>query len=408
MLFSCSSEYPELKYTPDNAESLNKEVRGTIAITPTLNYSSIFFVSASRGSGAFDRDHYLSDFEQHYMNAKFYVLGFRRAAAEGEMSQPVDFTQLMNKNTNPDRKDCLFSTTKVMLGELEQPGKLMMPMDFTGALKYMDDETGTKEDERILWNEVYGTTGYDFYGYYYDDAKINSIKTTEEKVTMDVTIDGTQDLMIGMAPEITRSLLEQHYPGVVEQQTKDKILAYGEGAYTTFGAGHSVQPKIDMKHCLARLMVYCNQVDAAAQVKVKDVRLKARTNGIMTVAARNHEEVGFTPTGGYSVLHLPNINVPLEYKKDVLLGPGVMIPEEDQYELELVFEETYFKDEAGTQTETKTSVYPFVIKMDNDTFHAGTSYYIKLTMYGVTGADIDVSTNEHWMDGGTIDIGTQD
>lgn len=408
LLFSCeANEYPDLIYTPDNVESINKEVRGTIAITPTLNYNTLFFLSASRGSGAFDHDHYLEEFEEHYLNAKFYLLAYRRTAHAGEMSVPTDLTQLMNFNTNPDKRDCLISTEKMALGPQDHRGKLVKPIDFTGALQFVDDETGTKTVD-YFWNEVYGTTGYDFFGYYVDDAVIQSTNVAENKTSMNVTIDGTQDLMVGAAPEVTLDLLKSRYPGVIEQETKDKIIAYGEGAYSTYGGGHSVQPKIDMKHCLSRVMVYCKQMDGLAKIKVKEVRLKAKTNGVMTVAARNMNDVGFVATGNQSWINLPNVQVPLVYGQDVLLGPGIMVPEEDTYDLELVFDETYYLDEGETLTETKTTVYPILLKMDNDTFKAGTAYYIKLTMFGATRVEVDVEVGNNWQDGGTIDVGTQD
>lgn len=411
MLHSCmTSEYPGMTYSPGNDKE-NQETIGTLSITPTLNYNTLFFNSASRGAGAFDHEHYIEDFTQHFLNSEFFILSYRRSALPGSQNAPTDFTQLMHSNTNPDRRDCLLSTEKMMLQEKDNRGKTLKPVDLTGALAFIDDVT--KKDAPQYWNSTYTTTGYDFFGYYLDDAKIEKANAFNDRTSYDITIDGTQDLMVGAAPEVTTTMLKEHYPGITNDETREKIAQTGNGAYSTFGASHGVQPKIDLRHCLSRIMLQCTSKQANTTIVLKEVAIKAKNHGTMTVASRNKGEIGFQSTGEYEWMLFPDALKSLQYNKAVLLGPGIMIPEEDEYELRLVFDETVFIDEQCTKTETKTVVTgadgnKLIVKMNDDTFRAGMAYYINIIMYGSTNIDIEVSLTDTWKDGGAGDITMQD
>lgn len=409
---SCTSEYPGLVYIPDNEISQNKEELTSINITPTLNYKTLFYASAeTRGGGAFDSNIDLADFEDHYMNSRFYVLAYRYGKGQDGLAGDADFSLLMNSNGNPDRKDCLMSTDVVFPADDQHRGKAMMPVDMTGELKFVDDTDISEEGMQpkyYKWTTNFPTTGYNFFAYYIDDADYAYKEVSPERVSMDLTFNGSQDILYGAAPVLTKQLIEDNYPGVVTGETKENIVNYGQGAYTTYGALHSVQPKIDFKHALVRLNVNCTQMTDTADVEITKIVVKSRTHGTLVVADRDRDKIGFTPSGDYTKLTFPNVNRKLMEGQKVQLGRGILVTEEDSYDVELYFNETTKKSDASTDTETKSYKQEFTLKLDDDTFHAGTQYNLDITVFGALRININVVNDQNWKIGGEVSQDMED
>lgn len=405
MLFAaCSSEYPELTYVPDGYKNQNKEQVTIVEITPTLSYNTLFFSSATRGSNAFDNKNFPQDFQQHYLNSEFYILSYRRNLSMGELAANSDYRLLMNSANNADRKDCLVSTTTTSPSNKGNRGAVAMPEDMAGGLAFRDDDAISKKT--IYWNQKYTNVGYDFFGYYLDDAVINNVSTTDSQIAMDVTFDGTQDLMVGKAPVVTRKMIEQNYPGIVETTTADTILLYGDGGYSTYGAIHGLQPKIEMQHCLTRFLFRFNLVDDK-QIWIKDIRVKSQTNGTLVVAARNMGNVGFTPKGAESFVSMGSFNYKLTQNVTEMLGKGLMLPSKESYYVEIDFDEQYYEDINNTQLVTKQQTQTFTLTPGGTRFQAGTTYFINLSMYGAQEVKMK-ATLQKWEQGGVIDLPMQE
>lgn len=406
MLFAaCSSEYPELTYVPEGDKNQNVEQVTTIEITPTLSYNSLFFASATRGSHAFDNKNFPQDFQQHYLNSEFYLLSFRRNNLEsGDLAADADYRMLMNSTQNTYRKDCLVSTGTTSPSNKGNRGAVAMPEDMVGGLAFRDDDVFTKKT--IYWNQTYPNVGYDFFGYYIDDAAINNTAVSSDKISMDITFDGTQDIMVGHAPVVTRSMIEQNYPYIVETTTADTILLYGNGGYSTYGAVHGLQPKIEMQHCMTRFLFKFNLVDNK-QIWIKDIRVKSQTNGTLVVAAKDMKSIGFTPKGAEKFVSLGSFNYKLTQNLEEILGKGLMLPSKGSYYVEIDFDEQNYADKDNTQLQTKQRTQTLTLKPEGTAFQAGTTYFVNLSMYGAQETKIS-ATLQKWEQGGVIDLPMQE
>lgn len=102
------------------------------------------------------------------------------------------------------------------------------------------------------------TGAYDFFGWHFDNATLNTQptdwNTTGEfegtDYTYNITIDGTQDIMIGKAEltstDETNITLDASALGLSDEEAKAR-------AYSAWAARRNVQPIISFKHLLSRL-----------------------------------------------------------------------------------------------------------------------------------------------------------
>lgn len=401
LLGACSSEYPELKYVPEGGVNQNVEEVSDVEITPTLSYSSLFFSASTRGGNAFDNKNFPQDFQQHYLGSQFYILSFRRNNTEsGEMAVNSDYKLLMNSTDNTDRRDCLVSTFTTIPTNKGHRGAVAMPDDLAGALSFWNDDVRVKKP--ILWNAKYPEVGYDFFGYYIDDAYINSSSATDDQVEMDITFDGTQDIMVGRAPEVTRKMVGENYPAIVQTTTVDTILTYGKGGYTTYGAKHGLQPKIEMEHCLTRFLFNFTLMEHKS-IWIREIRVKSQTNGTLVVAARDPKKMGFKPSGAESFVSMGRFNYLLTPNIKEMLGKGLMLPARGAYDVEIDFDETYYMDLDNTQPVTVTQTQKLTLKPEGAVFEAGTTYIVNMSMYGAQVVNIS-ATLQKWAPGGVIDL----
>ena len=101
---------------------------------------------------------------------------------------------------------------------------------------------------------------YDFYGYYIDDIEIGpeDIVRTEDAIRLDITIDGTQDVMSAMA-ELTE---EQLYGKEYTDRERVEIVNY---AYSSFTALRGIHPTFLFNHHLSRLRFSLSAGSTAAE-----------------------------------------------------------------------------------------------------------------------------------------------
>ena len=97
--------------------------------------------------------------------------------------------------------------------------------------------------------KYYPLTGaFDFYGWHLDDAT-GADAITADNLTGQITIDGTQDLMVGKA-EVTSDQETKFNDDITGSFTMENAKAR---AYSSWAARRGVQPIIKFKHLLARL-----------------------------------------------------------------------------------------------------------------------------------------------------------
>ncbi len=171
----------------------------------------------------------------------------------------------------------------------------------------MTTPENTNTGEAYLTDKEYkyypATGAFDFWGYRLDGANGTNVPavdaTDDTKMTVDFTIDGTQDVMRAKA---AYTAPESGYPGNV---TEDDI-------YSAKAARQSIQPELVFNHLLTRFTFQikggnensCPKVvageddsetiDATAAVTIKSIELTSRTNGTLLVA-----HTGDAPETGY-------------------------------------------------------------------------------------------------------------
>lgn len=123
-----------------------------------------------------------------------------------------------------------------------------------------------------------GSTVYDFYGYYVDDA-VEGTPTpsrTDGTITLPITITGAQDIMLAKAD-----------PAVDIEASTDpnKGQVTSETAYSAFAARRGVQPTLEFNHQLARFTFNIKPGSASgAKVTVTAIELESNTTGTLQIA----------------------------------------------------------------------------------------------------------------------------
>lgn len=294
----------------------------------------------------------------------------------------------------------------------------------------------TTADGTIAYYPVSGN--YDFWGYRVDDAAGATpvVKTVDDtgaaveanvatKRVVDITIDGSQDIMAGKAVPSTDEVT--------------KLGNYADNFYSAYAARKGVQPNITFNHLLTRFTFEVRAGSKATAglpaggntdaVKVTGVSVDSKTTGTLTVAytgATKEAAELLTFTGDASALTLKqrdaalaDNNAPLVALEPVSLtwtddaatigdvikvGEALLVaPGETEYPLTISLSQDVLEQLTGAKV-TKPLEQKATIKMDGTkTFEPGKSYKVTITVYGLE--DIRVTaTLVPWADGGSIDI----
>lgn len=143
----------------------------------------------------------------------------------------------------------------------------------------------------------YGENGqvYSFYGYYVGSAVDNPTPTIDaDKVSLDLTIDGSQDIMLATTDKFA-DYIAAGSPSV----SLDKV-------YSEVSARKTVKPDLKFKHQLARFKFetkYGGATEAdGAKITIDTLLLKSLKAGTLTIAAADEDDLGFVPTGAWNQL----------------------------------------------------------------------------------------------------------
>lgn len=295
----------------------------------------------------------------------------------------------------------------------------------------------TTADGTIAYYPVSGN--YDFWGYRVDDAAGATpvVKTVDDtgaaveanvatKRVVDITIDGSQDIMAGKAVPSTDEVT--------------KLGNYADNFYSAYAARKGVQPNITFNHLLTRFTFEVRAGSKATAglpaggntdaVKVTGVSVGSKTTGTLTVAYTGETKAAaelLTFTGDASPLKLmqrdetvADNNAPLIDLKPVTLtwpatgeatvgdaikvGEALLVaPGETEYPLTINLSQDVL-EKVGEVKVTKPLEQKATIKMDGTkTFEPGKSYKVTITVYGLQEIEV-TATLVPWADGGSIDI----
>lgn len=295
----------------------------------------------------------------------------------------------------------------------------------------------TTADGTIAYYPVSGN--YDFWGYRVDDAAGATpvVKTVDDtgaaveanvatKRVVDITIDGSQDIMAGKAVPSTDEVT--------------KLGNYADNFYSAYAARKGVQPNITFNHLLTRFTFEVRAGSKATAglpaggntdaVKVTGVSVDSKTTGTLTVAytgATKEAADLLTFTGDASALKLmqrdetvaDNNAALIDLKPVTLTWPAtgeatvgdaikvgealLVAPGETEYPLTINLSQDVL-EKVGEVKVTKPLEQKATIKMDGTkTFEPGKSYKVTITVYGLQEIEV-TATLVPWADGGSIDI----
>ena len=293
----------------------------------------------------------------------------------------------------------------------------------------------TTADGTIAYYPVSGN--YDFWGYRVDNAVAGTpdVKLVNEageevdaatatKRVVDITIDGSQDIMAGKAAPSDDEVA--------------KLGNYGENFYSAYAARKGVQPNITFNHLLTRFTFEVRAGSKATAglpaggntdaVKVTGVSVDSKTTGTLTVAYTGETKEAaelLTFTGDASALTLMQRDetlsdnnaqlidlkpVSLTWTDDaatigdvIKVGEALLVaPGETEYPLTISLSQDVLEQLSGAKV-PKPLEQKATIKMNGEKFEPGKSYKVTITVYGLEGIDV-TATLVPWADGGSIDI----
>ena len=252
-----------------------------------------------------------------------------------------------------------------------------------------------------------GSTVYDFYGYYIDDAAVESAVSagavvpteTATSIYVPFRINGTQDLMVAKAD-----------PAVDVEGATETVES--TRAYSAYAARRGVQPTLRFRHLLSRFNFEIKPGAASADnVTVDSIALVSKVEGELVVVSANAEDLGLNNIveGTLDTLCLPGIaaegvktetfNSGLSKEEQTSKAVGtnlLVIPGETSYEL-LV----WLSNDNGD-----SPIAPQVAQVTlpgSATFDAGKVYTVTIMIYGLESVEVSASLTG-WQDGGTVTI----
>lgn len=263
-----------------------------------------------------------------------------------------------------------------------------------------------------------GSTVYDFYGYYVDDA-VEGTPTpsrTDGTITLPITITGAQDIMLAKAD-----------PAVDIEASTDpnKGQVTSETAYSAFAARRGIQPTLEFQHQLARFTF--NIVPGSASgdlVTVTAIELQSNTTGTLQIAPAveaGQPTILSQATPAYLSLanetsganNLP-YNVP-EYtgadQDPIKVGESLMVmPGQTSYNLRVSMTQDGNGDTDLPVNALETVIAATNVDTNDDgavdgvaTFEAGKTYEITIKVYGMERIEVS-ATLKAWEDGGSVVI----
>lgn len=346
---------------------------------------------ATKGSGV------VADASQ-LVGHDFYVYAFN-----------TDMNTNMAVTSAEDDSRCLID------GSIDNPatkaGKRAKISDISNVVEWQDDEG------QIFWPDGDRSRQiYSLFAYYVDDISVSEsdIRRTDDYVSIDVEIDGSQDLMSSRA-EMTN-----------EQKSvfKDdkELAAMMQYCYSYYAAQNGINPVFVFKHHLTRLDFTVTpgySPNIVNEMTIQEISVSSKYKASFTVADKDDpSNVGLVFSDERAFLELTEDGAePLQqdyYKVTTLLSPdeslegrttkvggSLLVAPDVEYTARMVFSE---KSGDGIEFKDVEVLLPVVKGTE---FEAGNRYSINFTIYGSTRVFVDVQLVD-WLTGEDVLVDDED
>ena len=326
--------------------------------TPVLFGSSIQSTVSTKGAGALDA----------WGGQNLYIYGLRRV--DGQYVIPTD--------------------PSVDYDEDEPNAYLIKNVKATAPTEGL---TGSIEVHRPGTTEYFyyrESTYYDFYGYYVDNAAgTNPAPTaTSSTISLDVTIDGSQDVMIATTDKTADA---SHATSTVDL---DRV-------YGAYAARRQVKPNLIFDHQLSsfKFTLVAGNAQTETNVTVQSLKVYSKSKGQLIIASNDAETPrGIIPDASQEPVEMNVISSPMSISQagTPIVKPIMVMPGASVYKVELVMTQTGYSQGDGfvtTKTEidfSKIQSSSTEVQPDNKAV-SGHQYDVTLKVYGLEEVKIDVT-----------------
>ena len=252
---------------------------------------------------------------------------------------------------------------------------------------------------------------YDFFGYHLGSATPGEVdKTVPDQITIGVTIDGSQDVMVAYADK------------VLDIQANATVPMGVDDVYSAWAARRKVHPTLKFQHALSRFNIIVRGMnDLSQNVTIMGVKVAAQNKGKLVVVDANNA-LGYTGEGSDVELELMTDEAqPAVYTDDPVVfentNPAgganacfMLAPNKDAFTFTVSSINSVYKTELPDQEVTVTAAD--LVKsghglLDEDeresagatVFEAGKAYNIYINVYGPEQITITAELTE-WKEGG--------
>ena len=273
---------------------------------------------------------------------------------------------------------------------------------------------------------------FDFFAYRLDDATSATPAFVGDSLSVDFTINGSQDILVAKA-----------IPTTADINTLKAIngnAANADRYYSSFSARHGVQPNLNFKHLLTRLtfqvMPKGNSTDATSHIVIDAIKVVAKkTKGTLTIAKvgdNNGDSQKITwyettapvelalmqrdstklvdPITNIDSLALIAMN-PFSFKglktdTAYAVGEALLLAPETEYELKVYGHQEILDEYGETTTHTNTFVYTDKIQKPSQytpLMASSVSYNVIISLWGVSNISINAELNG-WTDGSAANM----
>lgn len=158
----------------------------------------------------------------------------------------------------------------------------------TMAITPVDAQRGYLDIPNLLETNTYGyypiNGAYNFMGYFVADAEVSERVVTPEKITIGLTYDGSQDILLGNAR-------------LTDEET-EKLGGDPEKAFSAYSARRDVQPNVTFEHAMSRLSFHIIAGDEHAALRDASAGMEPRYKIESFVADRKYHQNDIFAYGG--------------------------------------------------------------------------------------------------------------
>lgn len=417
MLTACKESFPDIEYDDSYMNKELSTIEGSNAPTPIIPvFGDPQYSISTRGTGVF-YDYNLD--AKHWLDAEFKTFAFLsdNSFSRSDALGYADYTKKDTLHT------LLYNQSMKLVGG-------------NGQVMFVN-ENGIKQTKYYNFNRQ--NWKYKFFTYFADDCALESTLkvTSDNKVKIDIDIDGSQDVIHSFASHND----EQFEEAINRLPNEDQRLVmknYGqEILYSSVSGHHQIHPIFNANHLLSRLdFQICGATggegnDFFKSVVVRSIKIRSKHRGTLTIAndkwdaatynsdVESNQILVFDNNMKYLQLKLDTIRAndannggweelttdPLYTYKDEdaqfhisstaikNLGKPILLPPADEYEVRMAIDFLDFKtDENGKITlnhepyslndVTYNIKYQDLASGSFQPFLAGHAYTILISVYG--------------------------